>query len=260
MQSSKEHIIAALHKGVRLDGRKNDEFRPVTIEVGFINTAEGSARVRCGDTEVLAGVKMGMGKPYPDTPDKGVLMVNAELLPLSSPLFEQGPPTHEAIELARVIDRGIRESKTIDDKALCIEPGVSVWMANVDICPLNTDGNLIDVGALAAIAALKDAKMPSIVDGKADYKHRTEDRLPVNGLPLPITVIKIGDVLLVDPTAAELAAADSRLTVTTEENGKLCALQKGGEGTLLASDIEAMLDLAIAKAKELRKILVEALK
>jgi len=57
-----------------------------------------------------------------------------------------------------------------------------------------------------------------------------------------------------------LAAADSRLTVTTEENGKLCALQKGGEGTLLASDIEAMLDLAIAKAKELRKILVEALK
>ncbi len=259
MQSSKEHIIAALQKGIRLDGRKADEFRSVTIEVGFLNTAEGSARVRCGDTEVLAGVKMGMGKPYSDTPDKGVLMVNAELLPISSPLFEQGPPTHEAIELARVIDRGIRESKTIDDKALCIKAGESVWMANVDICPLNTDGNLIDVGALAAIAALKDAKMPSIVDGKADYKHRTTDRLPLNGMPLPITIVKIGDVLLVDPTAIEFAAADSRLTVTTEEDGTLCALQKGGDGTLTAADVSAMVDLATDKARMLRKILVAAL-
>jgi exosome complex component RRP42 len=132
-------------------------------------------------------------------------------------------------------------------------------MANVDICPLNTDGNLIDVGALAAIAALKDAKMPSIVDGKADYKHRTDEHLPVNGLPLPITVIKIGDVLLVDPTMSEFEAADARLTVTTEEDGTLCALQKGGEGTLTAHDVSRMVDLATDKARELRKILVAAL-
>ena len=259
MQSSKEHIIVALQKGVRLDGRQPDEFRPVTIEIGFIATAEGSARVCCGDTEVLAGIKMGVGKPYPDTPNRGVLMVNAELLPLSSPLFEQGPPSSEAIELARVIDRGIRESKTIDDKALCITAGESVWMANVDICPLNTDGNLIDVGALAAIAALKDARMPSIVDGKPDYKHRTDERLPVSGTPIPVTVIKIGDVLLVDPTMLEFSAADARLTVTTEEDGTLCALQKGGEGTLTIDDVDRMVDLATVKARELRAILVKAL-
>src|SRR4051812_34648595 len=126
--TSKEHIVNALKKGMRLDGRTPHQFRTITVETGLLATAEGSARVKCGDTELLAGVKMALGKPYSDTPDSGVLMVGAELLPLSNPLFEQGPPSTESIELARVIDRGIRESKTIDDHKLCVRPGELVWM------------------------------------------------------------------------------------------------------------------------------------
>jgi exosome complex component RRP42 len=257
--TSKEHIIASLKKGHRLDGRKPDQFRKITIETGFIATAEGSARVKCGDTEILAGVKMGMGKPYPDTPNSGVLMVGAELLPISNPLFESGPPSTESIELARVIDRGIRESKTIDANSLCIKPGEQVWMVNVDLCPLNTDGNLIDLGALAAIAALKTTHMPAVVDGKVDYHQHTDEQLPVNGVPIPITVIKVGDMLLVDPTADEFAIADARLTVTTQEDGSLCALQKGGESSLTIAEISTMIDLAGVKAKELRDLLVKSI-
>lgn len=258
--TSKEHIIAALKKGVRLDGRKPDEFRKVTIEAGFIATAEGSARVRCGDTEILAGVKMAVGKPYADTPDSGVLMVGAELLAISNPNFEQGPPSTESIELARVIDRGIRESKTIDDHALCITPGEYVWMVNVDLCPLNTDGNLIDIGALAAIAALKNTRMPKRDGQKVEYGNLTDESLPVEGLPLPITVVKIGDVLLVDPSADEFAVADARLTVTTEEDGTICALQKGGDSALTLDEVDQIIDLSTKKAKELRHLLVKALK
>jgi len=257
--TSKEHIVACLKKGVRLDGRKADEFRTITIETGFISTAEGSARVKCGDTEILAGIKMAVGKPYPDRPNSGVLMVGAELLPLSNPDFEAGPPSIESIELARVIDRGIRESKTIDEAALCITPGEKVWMANVDLCPLNTDGNLIDLGALAAIAALKTTRMPAIKDGIADYHEKTDERLPVNGTPIPVTIAKIGDILLVDPTADEYSVADARLTVTTEEDGTICALQKGGDSALTIEEISVMVDLAAVKAKELRAILVKAI-
>jgi exosome complex component RRP42 len=258
--TSQAHIITALKKGIRLDGRKPLEFRPITIETGFLATAEGSARVKCGDTEILAGVKMQVGKPYPDTPDSGVMMVGIELLPLSNPMFEQGPPGIESIEVARVIDRGIRESKTIDEKALCITPGESVWMVNVDLCPINTNGNLIDVGALAAIAALKNTRLPTRDGAEVKYGELTDERLPVASVPIPVTIVKIGDVLIVDPTADEFAVADARLTVTTEENGSLCALQKGGDAPLTLDEISEMIDIATQKAKELRAMLMKALK
>jgi exosome complex component RRP42 len=257
---SKEHIVASLKKGVRLDGRKPDEFRKVTIVTGTIETAEGSAVVRCGDTEVIAGVKMAIGKPYADRPDSGTLTVGAELLPISNPLFESGPPSTESIELARVIDRGVRESKAIDEHALCIKPGEQVWMVNVDLCPLNTDGNLIDVGALAAIAALKTTMLPAVADGVVDYKQKTSERLPVGIIPIPVTVIKIGDTLLVDPTADEFGVADARLTITTEEDGTICSLQKGGDASLTLAEVDAMVTLGTAKAKELRTILTKAIK
>jgi exosome complex component RRP42 len=257
--TSKEHIISSLKKGVRLDGRKPYEFRPVSIVTGTISTAEGSAVVRCGDTEVIAGVKMAIGKPYPDRPNSGTLSVNAELLPISNPAFESGPPSTVSIELARVIDRGVRESKTIDESALCVTPGEAVWMVNVDLCPLNTDGNLIDVGALAAIAALKNTRFPKYEGGQVDYKTKTDKQLPVGIIPIPVTIVKVGDVILVDPTADEFEVADARLTVTTEEDGTICSLQKGGEAPLSLDEVGQMIDLATAQAKELRAILVKAL-
>jgi len=92
---------------------------------------------------VFAGVKLEIGTPYPDTPDEGGLMINTELIPLSNPEFESGPPGIQAIELSRVVDRGIRESKAIDMKKLCIEPKEKVWTVIVDIIPINDEGNYV---------------------------------------------------------------------------------------------------------------------
>ena len=161
-----ERIKKYLQEGKRFDGRKLEEFRDLTIETGVSKNAEGSARVKLGNTEVLVGVKLGVGTPYPDSPNKGNLMTTAELLPLSSPRFESGPPNINSIELARVTDRGIRESKCIDFKKLCIKEGEKVWILLIDICPINDDGNLRDAAALGAIAALKDLKFPKYDEEK----------------------------------------------------------------------------------------------
>ncbi len=249
----KDHISTALKKGVRLDGRKLDEFRPITIETGTIATAEGSAHLRCGETELLAGIKLAVGTPYPDRPNSGTLMVNAELRPISNPEFEIGPPSIESIEVSRVIDRTIRESGTIDEEALCIEPGEKVWMVTVDIVPLNTDGNLIDLGCLAGVAALKNARLPKLEDGVPNYKERTDEGLPLREEPVAVTVVKIGENLLVDPTQGEFDVADARLTVGSLADGTLCALQKGGAAPLSTEDIERMVDLALRTAKKLRE-------
>src|SRR6266705_3404613 len=115
-----------------------------------------------GKRIVLVGVKVQTGPPFPDTPDEGVLTVNAELVPLASPSFEAGPPSEEAIELARVVDRGIRESKAIDMKSLVLQKGKTVQVVYVDIYVLDHDGNLIDAASMAALAALINAKVPKM--------------------------------------------------------------------------------------------------
>ena len=130
----KDYIISLLSKDVRIDGRKPLDYRdPIKIELNISKNAEGTAKVTIGETEVIAGVKLAVGEPFPDTPNEGVLMVGAELLPLSSPEFESGPPGPQANELARIIDRGIRESGMIDTEKLVIRKGELVWMVYVDI-------------------------------------------------------------------------------------------------------------------------------
>ena len=122
----KAQILELLEQGKRVDGRALDETREMTIEINAIPKANGSARVHLGDTDVLCGVKIQPDKPFPDVGDKGMFMCTAELLPLSHPTVETGPPRDDVIELARVVDRGIRESHMVDVSDLVIEKDKSV--------------------------------------------------------------------------------------------------------------------------------------
>ena len=145
---------------------------------------------RIGNTDVLVGVKMEVGQPFADTPDKGVLTTNAELIPMASPTFESGPPDENAIELARVVDRGIRESEMIDLQKLCIKKGEEVWINFVDIYVLDYDGNLFDACFLGAMAALKSAVVPAAENEKGeDYP------MPIKRIPISCTAVKIEKTL-----------------------------------------------------------------
>lgn len=253
----KEHVTSLLTQNIREDGRTFEDYRkPLHVDYGISpKSADGSARVKIGNTEVVAGVKLALDAPYPDTQDQGNLIVNCELLPLSNPDFEPGPPSIDSIEIARVTDRCIRESHALDLSKLCIKKGEKVWVVFVDIYPINDDGNLFDAAGLAALAALQDATFPGYdaQEGKVLYEEKTSKKLPLTCLPLGITVVKIGTSLLVDPSYAEWQSLDARLTVASLEDGMLCSLQKGGDMQLTERDIESMVTLALEKAKELRK-------
>lgn len=255
-EAMKKHMLGVLAKGVRFDGRKLDEYREIVVEPNYAGkNAEGSARVKIGYSEVVAGVKMEVMKPYPDSPDSGSMMVNVELLPLSNPEFESGPPSIDSIELSRVVDRAIREAKYIDFKKLCVTQGEQAWMVIIDIYPVNADGNLFDACALAAVVALREAVFPKL-DGEAvDYKTKTKERLPLDEkkMPLACTVLKAGEFFFVDSTHEEEKFLDARLSVGVLPNGNLCSLQKGGDCSLSVEEISRMIDLAVEKTKELRK-------
>jgi exosome complex component RRP42 len=241
----RDHIIDLARQGKRLDGRALDQIRDVSIEVGEIKTANGSAKVKIGKTQVIVGVKLERAQPFPDTPESGVLMVNAELLPLADPGFEPGPPRVEAIELARVVDRGIRESEMIDLHKLGIKPGEEVWAVYVDIDVLDHDGGLFDASALAALAALLNVKPPQ-------DEAWTLPEFPIKCRPISITVAKIDERLMIDPSLDEERVMDARLTISTDEDGNIRAMQKGGVGQFTRDELIQAYELAVSKAKELR--------
>jgi exosome complex component RRP42 len=248
-------------KGKRIDERGPLDYRPLTIMLGTVDKANGSAEVHLGKTRVLAGVKIQTGTPFEDTPNEGILTVNAEFVPLAFPTFEAGPPDEDSIELARVVDRGIRESKAIDLQKLCIEPGKKVFVVFVDVYVLDHDGNLIDAAGMAALGALVSATMQEfeVKGGELRYKN-SKVAVPIQNYPVPITSVKIGNSIITDPCLEEEQVMSCRLTVTTDKNDNVCAMQKGGLGIFTPEEIKQIISSSIQKSRELRNNIVSKVK
>jgi len=249
-------ILRLLERKERIDKRGLEDFRPIEIITNYIKNAEGSAYVKLGTTQVVVGVKLEVGSPYPDTPNEGVLIVNAEFVPLASPSFEPGPPDENAIELARVIDRSLREYRAVDMKKLVLIPGKKVWLVWLDIYVLDHGGNLIDASSIAAMAALLVTKIPKAEVNK-DTGEVTIDKtqyvaeLPIRGSVVTVTIGKIGNYLIIDPTYEEEQIIDTKVTIAVSSDGKIVGIQKSGMGDLTLNDVKKAVNIALAKAPQI---------
>jgi exosome complex component RRP42 len=260
-----KHTEMLLKRDQRLDGRDLFQTRDLSIGLNMLNKAEGSAKVKIGNTMIYAGVKAELGTPFSDTPEEGVLIVNIELSPIASPFFESGPPTKESIELARVVDRTIRESKVIDVSKLCVKSGEKVWILFVDIYVLGDDGNLIDAACMGAMSALATAKIPKMIpdsenEGKF-VKSGESIPVPINTWATSSTFAKIGSKIVLDPLLDEEKIEDARFTVGINQDGIVTALQKGLIGTYSPEEILNLIDVAIERGKikinEMKKLVEE---
>ncbi len=260
---TKNRIKDYLEAGKRFDNRELLDYRKIEIETGISKNAEGSARVRIGKTEVLAGVKLGVGEPYPDHEEEGTMITTMELLPLSSEDFDYGPPKIDAIEIARIVDRGIRESQMIDFGKLCVKKGEKVWSIFIDIYSINDDGNLLDACGFAAIAALLDAKMPKYDEKqeKVVYGELTAKKIPLTkNIPLTFTFHKIGKSIILDPSKEEEESSEARLSMALSCEKKdimINAVQKGNERTFDEKEVLEIIDLAEKKYKEISQEIFE---
>jgi exosome complex component RRP42 len=266
-----DYLYKLAKQGKRADGRSFDKYRNVTIEPGIINKAEGSARVKIGNTQVVCGIKMSIGDPYPDTPDRGVMSTAAELIPLASPDFESGPPNLNSIELARVVDRGIRESNVIKLDELCIVPEEKIWIVFIDIHIIDYDGNLFDTASLAALAALYNTKVPIEIFKPSLEKDQDTNPLikqylekypnnyflPMRDPPISCTSVKFNDVVIFDPSLDEEEVAEARLTVATDIKGDIRAMQKGLRGGYTVDEIKKVIKDSLINGRELRNKLKE---
>lgn len=248
-----ERIIEKILKeGKRLDNRGFLEYRKVEIEKNIIPKAEGSASVKLGNTYVIAGVKIELAQPFPDNPTEGILVVNAEFPPIAHPTFEPGPPNEYAIELARLVDRVIRESKMIDLEKLFIEEG-KVYGVFVDIHVISNDGNLLDASTLASVAALCSTKIPKY-ENENLIRNEFIFNLPIKFKPTYVTIGKINENYILDLTYNEEQVVNNLIAFGIRDDDIIVSVQKL-KGAFKFSEIEKLIDLAIEKSKELRKII-----
>jgi exosome complex component RRP42 len=252
-QLRKQQMLEALSRGKRLDGRNFESYRDLEIEIGIIDKANGSAKVKLGNTEVLAGVKVETGEPFEGLENKGALIMSAEVLPTASSHVEPGPPDEEAIELSRVVDRGVRESKMLDLDKLALVPGKIVYTIFVDCSIINSDGNLLDATSYAVVAALLTCKLPIfVVENDRVVDTGSIMPPPITTVPISVTAVRIGDSVLLDPTMEEEACMDARITITTQSEGDLVALQKGYTGPFSVNQILRSVEIARNKGEEIR--------
>ncbi|KMZ59696.1 Protein ECERIFERUM 7 [Zostera marina] len=245
--NERKFIETAILNDLRIDGRRPFNYRPLTIKLG---REDGSSEVHLGQTHVMAYVTAQLSQPYRDRPNEGSFSVFSEFSPMADPLFEIGRPGESAIELGRVIDRGLRESKAID-------------AVRLDIHILDNGGNLIDAANIAALSALSTFRRPECTvsedDGQEVTIHPPETREPlpliIHHLPVAITFafFNEGNILVIDPSNHEEIVSGGRMTVSINTNSEICAIQKaGGEGVMSGVVMQCM-RIASMKAADITK-------
>jgi exosome complex component RRP42 len=251
-----EEVTAAfisdlVKSGKREDGRGFSDYRNASVAKGFVQNAEGSALAQIGSTKVLCGVKFDLLAPFPDRPDEAVVMVGCEFSPMAHSEFEPGPPNAKSIELARVVDRTIRSADCIDSTAFD-RTEEKVMAVFIDLQVLDHCGNLIDTAALAAMAALKNARVPKI-DKENSKLLRDEfvGPLPLKRNALTCSFEKIGGQIIVDATDSEEVASSGRLSIGVTDDGMICCGQKSGAAGFSKQEMLDLIDLSFEKSKSL---------
>ncbi|KAL6717024.1 3'-5'-exoribonuclease [Lecanora helva] len=256
-------ILQALQENIRLDGRSLEAYRELNISFG---EEYGVADVQLGKTRVLTRISSSITAPYPDRKFDGVFTITTELSPIASPAFEVGRPSDLETHLIRTLETTLRRSSALSTESLCLLAGTAVWSLRADVHILDHDGNLIDCACLATLAALRHYRIPdtSVSGGELTvYSVDERDPVPLALLHHPLCVtlnyFEGGEKVVVDAARVEEQCAEGEVVVGANPQGEVCLMQKGGGGEVDAVVLLRCVDLAVAKVRELGKVVDQAL-
>jgi len=159
-----------------------------------------------------------------------------------------------------VVDRGIRESGMIDLSQFVLEKDKSVIGLFADSVVTDHDGNLFDACSYSSVAAIMTSKIPKweIKDDKPAMVEGGESDAPITTIPISITMGRIGEFIIIDPNLDEWECLDARITITTNSDGNIVALQKGGSAGFTFDQLVKCSELSISAGPKIREIIKQA--
>lgn len=249
-----------LGPGCRSDGRSREMYRAITLQTGVLSQASGSAQLKIGQTDVIVAVKAEIGTPDEDRPDCGRLSFAVECSPVASPAFRGRGGDELSAELARTLERCTAAGPSgrgggLDLAPLGIVAGKTCWVLHIDALVLNLDGNLLDALSVAVKAALADTRLPRVEvvageepgdepDYEVDDDPSASTPLEVGGLPIVVTISRVGRACAVDLTREEELCAGAALQVAVDAAGTVCGMTKRGGNAIDPSTLMEMVDVA----------------
>ena len=280
--NEREFVVAALkaENAIRVDGRRPHDLRTMSVTfgeaTGHVEATLGKTRCACLHHSIFYGLDVDADaicpslcsvlcvvtaeivEPRADRPTEGLLQFYTELSPMAAPDIRPGRQSDKAIEIGRVLERGLRESKAIDTEALCILAGKKVWSVRVDMHVMDHDGNLVDCANLAAVAALRNFRKPEVVvTGETVVVFAPEDRAPtglsMNHLPLCISFcfFEDGELMVLDPTVKEEEVGEGTMILAQTVHRQLCGIKKSGSPHLTVDQIKQCTEIAAVKVGEI---------
>ncbi|KAK2871895.1 hypothetical protein FQN49_002719 [Arthroderma sp. PD_2] len=251
-------ILEALHKNVRLDGRKFDQLRPLELTFG---EEHGNVKVQLGKTAVLVRISAELTTPRPERDCDGIFTVVVELNDMALPGYEAGRQSELEVNLSRTLDKIVRRSNALDTESLCIAKGTICWNVRADIHILDCDGGLIDASCLAIMAGLLHFRLPesTVRDGEVTV-FSTAEKVPVSlnltKIPLSVTfnLYDEGKIVLLDATTSEEAVSEGSLVIALDKTGEIALYTKPEGAPADPVNMVTCSDLALARVRELNKL------
>lgn len=258
----KEFYQTFLDKKSRPDGRDLLEFRPTTLTVGSIGTADGSSIVKCGNTTVVCGIKAEVAPPLSEEPTRGFIVPNVTLPPLCSSQIKSGPPGETAQAATQFVAELVKNNLIIDLEKLCVKESKWAWVLYVDLLCLNLDGALLDTCIIALVAAMKDLTLPTLsydeeLDKLSCDSSKRSNLDCIHELVSSTFSIFDKGIIVSDPTNEEEQLAAGSLTITMDKD-VLAHIYKPGGHTLSEKRIETLIKKSELRAKETLRLIHEA--
>jgi len=222
-------------KGLRLDGRKPDELRPIKIEVGILANADGSAYIQQGKNKILAAV-YGPRELHPKhlaLPDRTVLRCRYHMAPFSVQERKSPAPSRREIELSKVIREALEPSLFLE-----YYPRTAI---DVFIEVLQADGGTRCASITAASLALADAG------------------IPMRDLVVACAAGKVDDTIVLDLMDTEDKKGNADVPVALMPNLNAITLLQM-DGNLSLEEFEKAVNLAIDGCKKIYAMQKEALR
>jgi len=254
--AERAYIQQGIEQNVRYDGRARLDYRPFSVQLDAVPTANGSARIKLDNTDVTVAVKVEIQEPGYSTPSQGSIVCSVDCSPSVSLEYEGLGSQNVNTQLSCDLERILCDSHTIDLKQLCIIPGKQVWVLYVDALVLDSGGNVLDALFLAAKAALKHTKIPAVdvvegdkvgelqiavSDDPFESKSLTLDN---DKIPICVSLVKIGSCVVVDPCIDEESCMAARITVALNRVGNICGIHKAGNGGVAPAAMKEMIKWA----------------
>ncbi len=220
--------------GIRMDGRKPDELRPIKIEAGVLYRADGSCYLEWGGNKIMAAV-YGPREALPrhiQDPTKAIVNARYNMASFSVEERKRPGPDRRSTEISKVTSEAL-ESVIFTE----LFPRTTI-----DVCieVLDAEAGTRCAGITAAAVALADAG------------------IPMRDLPVACAAGKIDGTVVLDLSSEEDKEGEADLPVAiAPRNEEILLLQM--DGHLTYKEFEEALDLAIKGCKEVAKLQRKAL-